>query len=115
MTKKQSESSPREKRTVRSEADIRAYARTAAYREEIARLKAMPDSAIDYSDIPPLTDEQLARMVRARLKPRKTPISLRLDTDVLEWLRKNEGAGYQTQINGLLRQAMERAEKRARR
>ncbi len=72
----------------------------------------MPDSEIDYSDLPRLTDEQLARMVRARLPRRKTPVNIRLDSDVLAWLKKqNGGAGYQTRINRLLRTAMEQATK----
>ncbi len=39
--------------------------------EQIAELEAlakMTDVAIDYSDIPPLTDEELARMKPARLR-----------------------------------------------
>jgi uncharacterized protein (DUF4415 family) len=69
----------------------------------------MPDSEIDFSDIPELTDEQLARMVRARMKPPKTPVSIRLDADVLAWLKKHQGLGYQTRINQLLREAMDRS------
>jgi uncharacterized protein (DUF4415 family) len=39
-------------------------------------------------------------------KPRKVPITIRLDADVAEWFRSN-GRGYQTRINGLLRKVME--------
>ena len=35
---------------------------------EIEALKNMSDDDIDYSDIPPLTDEELARMKPARLR-----------------------------------------------
>jgi uncharacterized protein (DUF4415 family) len=69
----------------------------------------MPDSEIDFSDIPELSEEQLARLVRARLKPSKTPVSIRLDNDVLTWLKKQGGSGYQTRINQLLREAMTNA------
>ena len=38
-------------------------------------------------------------------KPRKKPITLRLDADVLQWFRK-PGRGYQTRINRALRKVM---------
>lgn len=109
MAKKRSASSQRERLVRKSDADIRAYARTPEYKAEVARLKAMPDSEIDFSDIPELTGEQLARLVRARLRPPKTPVSIRLDGDVLTWLKKQGGDGYQTRINQLLREAMAKA------
>jgi uncharacterized protein (DUF4415 family) len=69
------------------------------------------DSHIDFSDIPPLTDEQLARMVRARdLPPVKIPVSVRLDPQILEWL-KAKGEGHLTRINDILGNVME-AERR---
>ena len=41
---------------------------TPEQKEEIARWEKMTDEDIDYSDIPPLTDEELARMNPARLR-----------------------------------------------
>ena len=38
-------------------------------------------------------------------KPIKKTVQIRLDADVLEWL-KQEGSGYQTRVNAILRQAM---------
>ena len=73
------------------------------------RVDAMRDEDIDYSDSPPATPEMFARgIVRRGLKPvlRKSQITLRLDTDVLEWFRAL-GTGYQTRINSLLRAYME--------
>jgi uncharacterized protein (DUF4415 family) len=73
------------------------------------RIDAMRDEDIDFSDIPPLTAEQIARaVVRVGLKPvpPKQQITLRLDADVLDWFRAR-GAGYQTQINSLLRAYMD--------
>src|SRR5215467_10469188 len=116
MTRKPSASSQRGKLVVRSEADIRAYAKSPAYKRAITRIKAIRDKDIDFSDIPELTDGELDRMVRARaarLRALKRPISIRLEPAVLKWL-KREGPGYQTRINELLREAMERSEKRAR-
>src|SRR5215467_13100938 len=69
MAKKRSASSPREKPVVKSEADIRAYTKSAAYRRDLERARSIRDSEIDYSDVPALTDEELARMVRARDAP----------------------------------------------
>jgi uncharacterized protein (DUF4415 family) len=65
------------------------------------------DSQINFADIPPLTDEQLARMVRTRELPaRKMPVSVRLDPAVLEWL-KGKGEGHLTRIDDILANAME--------
>ena len=52
------------------------------------------DSGIDFSDIPELTDEQLARFER----PSKVLVAARIDRDVFEWL-KQYGDGYSTRIN----------------
>lgn len=62
------------------------------------------DSEIDYSDIPALTDEQLARFRRAP----KVLVAARLDRDVYDWLKKY-GEGYSTRINNILRTVMSRA------
>jgi uncharacterized protein (DUF4415 family) len=40
-------------------------------------------------------------------RPKKTPVTIRLDADVLAWL-KSSGEGYQTRINDYLRQMMRR-------
>lgn len=71
------------------------------------RLRNMSDDDIDYSDIPPLTEEQLARAVRRNqlYKPVKQATTVRLDADVLLWL-KSQGKGYQTRMNSILREAM---------
>ena len=68
------------------------------------RQAAGEDSAIDYSDIPELTDEQLARFRRAP----KVLVAARLDRDVYDWLQQY-GKGYSTRINNILRAVMSRA------
>jgi uncharacterized protein (DUF4415 family) len=82
---------------------------------EIEALKSMPDEDIDYSDIPPLTEEFWgnARPFRDRhlFKPRKESTTVRLDADILAWL-KLAGPGYQTRINTILRGAMLKDEKK---
>jgi uncharacterized protein (DUF4415 family) len=80
-----------------------------ALRRAAARQAAGDDSDINYEDIPPLTDEQLANMIRFRDR-RKVPVSVRLDPRVLEWL-KSKGQGHLTRINDILTNLME-AEKR---
>jgi uncharacterized protein (DUF4415 family) len=60
---------------------------------------------IDYSDIPPLGDEFFATAKHA-WPPAKRQLTIRLDEDVLQWLKKH-GRGYQTRINRILRVAME--------
>jgi uncharacterized protein (DUF4415 family) len=44
-------------------------------------------------------------MVGKLYRPIKEPVTIRLDADILAWL-KSAGPGYQTKINGLLRKAM---------
>ena len=75
-------------------------------REELRALAELRDEEIDTSDLPPLTDAQLARMVRGRFyRPVKQQITARLDADVLDWL-KAQGPGYQSRMNAILRAAM---------
>lgn len=76
---------------------------------ELKALAARPESAIDYSDIPSLDETFWARAVANPFyKPLKTHASVRIDADVLAWL-KSEGKGYQTRLNAILREAMVRA------
>ena len=71
------------------------------------RQAAGDDSRIDFDDIPRLTDEQLANMVRLRdARPRKVAVSVRLDAHVLNWLR-SKGEGHLTRINDILTNLME--------
>ena len=73
------------------------------------------ETEIDLSDTPELTPKTFARaIVRRRLKPvlRKTPLTLRIDSDVLDWYRKT-GPGYQTRINALLRAYMEEHQRKS--
>jgi uncharacterized protein (DUF4415 family) len=73
------------------------------------RLDAMSDEDIDLSDCPEITPEMFAKAVVRQGLPAtksKTQVTLRIDSDVLEWF-KSHGQGYQTQINQLLRDYME--------
>jgi uncharacterized protein (DUF4415 family) len=78
-----------------------------ALRRVAKRQAAGDDSRIDFNDIPRLTDEQLANMVRLRdTRPRKVAVSVRLDAQVLDWLR-SKGEGHLTRINDILTNLME--------
>jgi len=72
--------------------------------EEIEALANMRDEEIDTSDIPEVKDWSRAEIGKF-YRPLKKPVTLRLDADVLAWL-KSQGAGYQTRLNAILRQAM---------
>jgi len=79
---------------------------TKEHMKELEELAKMPDSEIDYSDIPPLNPEDWKNAVRgAFYRPIKKSISLRVDADVLAWF-KCQGKGYQTRMNEALRQFM---------
>lgn len=79
---------------------------TEAQKADLKRLAALPDAEIDTSDIPELTNAQLAKMKRPEhFRPVKKQITARLDADVLAWLKAG-GKGYQSRMNAILRQAM---------
>jgi uncharacterized protein (DUF4415 family) len=65
----------------------------------------MKDADIDYSDIPALDKSFFTKAMEA-WPPAKQQLTIRLDADVLNWLKAN-GRGYQTRINRILRAAME--------
>jgi uncharacterized protein (DUF4415 family) len=82
----------------------------ATIRRLAAKQRVGDDSDIDYSDIPQFTPEQLAQFVRFRDRPQKIPVSVRLDSRVLEWL-KSKGDGHLTRINDILLNLMEAEQK----
>ena len=71
----------------------------------------MPDEKIDLTDAPEVREWRGA-VVGKFYSPIKSPVTIRVDADVLAWL-KGQGRGYQTRINKLLREAMERKRRRA--
>ena|ERR1035438_2260422 len=79
---------------------------TEAQRANLRAIAARPDSEIDFSDIPEMTDEQWKNAERGHFyRPVKRQITARVDADVLEWL-KSQGKGYQSRINAILRREM---------
>src|SRR5271165_6100031 len=75
--------------------------------DEIRALKRRKDREIDTGDIPTALDWSKA-VVGKFYRPIKKPLTIRLDADVLAWL-KSQGKGYQTRVNALLRSAMEQS------
>ena len=53
---------------------------------ELTRLREMSDQDIDCSDIPEL-DAQWIKQAKVVTPPGKKQIALRVDTDVLEWMK----------------------------
>lgn len=80
---------------------------------ELAALKRMKDGMIDTTDTPEVIDWSKA-VVGKFYRPIKKSLTIRLDADVLAWL-KSQGSGYQTRINAILRGAMENQPRSARR
>lgn len=79
---------------------------TKKQKAEVKALSELPDNKIDYSDIPPLSAEfWKSATPNPFYKPTKTSTTVRVDSDVLVWL-KSQGKGYQTRINAILRAAM---------
>ena len=79
---------------------------TDTQKAELAALEALPDSTIDTTDAPPVTDWTGAQ--RAKFyRPVKKLLSLRLDADLIAWF-KEDGEGYQTRINEALREYVEK-------
>ena len=71
--------------------------------EELATLK---DSDIDFSDIPELDDTFWSRARVVLPEGSKTQLTLRLDSDLVDWFRAG-GRGYQTRMNAVLRAYVE--------
>ena len=84
------------------------FASSARGRRAAKSAKHMPDSGIDFSDIPESTDEELKRarrVGRPRTGHAKQLIAIRIDPRVLARLRRLAAKPYQTFIHELLQRA----------
>ena len=79
-------------------------------RRALEALAKLPDGKIDFSDIPEIRELPSDRVIGKFYRPRKTAVTIRLDSDVLAWL-KASGGGYQTRIHDYLRQKMRQTRK----
>jgi uncharacterized protein (DUF4415 family) len=73
-------------------------------KKQLEHLAALPDEAIDLSDIPETLDWAQAQVGRF-YRPIKQSVTMRLDADVLEWFKANSGK-YQSRMNQVLREFM---------
>ncbi|OQX11652.1 MAG: hypothetical protein BWK73_16975 [Thiothrix lacustris] len=80
---------------------------SAEQQEMLEKLAAKPEAEIDYSDAPPSLPETEWYRAAANpmYRPTKQTTTVRLDADVLAWL-KSKGRGYQTRLNAILRESM---------
>ncbi|HTC64638.1 MAG TPA: BrnA antitoxin family protein [Candidatus Saccharimonadales bacterium] len=79
---------------------------TKGAKRRLEKLALRPDAGVDTSDIPELTEKFWQNAVRNPFyRPVKQQLTLRLDADIIAWLRR-QGKGYQTRANALLRAAM---------
>ena len=77
--------------------------------EQIRALEALPEDQIDTTDAPEILDWSDARR-GVFYRPVKQQITLRLDADIIAWFKAcaPDGQGYQTDINGALREHVQR-------
>jgi uncharacterized protein (DUF4415 family) len=76
--------------------------------EELKVLAALPEDQVDIADIPEASIDNIRQGVRgAHFRPLKTPVTIRLDADVVAWFKETVESGkYQSEINRVLRQHM---------
>ena len=81
---------------------------------QMRALEDLPDDQIDTTDAPEVLDWSDARR-GVFYRPVKRQITLRLDADIIAWFksRSREGRGYQTDINGALREHVRRTARSA--
>lgn len=78
---------------------------TAKLRSALRLLASRPGSEIDTSDIPEIRQIPPDAVIGRFYRPKKQSVTIRLDADVLAWL-KSSGDGYQTRVNSYLRRLM---------
>jgi uncharacterized protein (DUF4415 family) len=96
---------PKVSKTVRVE-HTPGKALTAKQKRELESLAALPDDQIDTTDLQELPPDAWKDAARGLFyRPVKQAVSLRLDADIVAWLKK-AGHGYQTRANRILRERM---------
>jgi uncharacterized protein (DUF4415 family) len=83
---------------------------TAENKKQLKRLAGRPDREIDLSDIPEIREIPSDAVIGKFYRPKKVSVTIRIDADVLAWLRSS-GEGYQTRVNNYLRSMMRRRRK----
>lgn len=77
---------------------------TKEQKRQISTIATKKDTDIELTEMPEVLDWRGA-VVGKFHRPPKKPVTMRLDTDIVDWL-KSYGPGYQTRVNHLLRHAM---------
>lgn len=78
-----------------------------AIRKELAALSAKSEEEIDFSDIPETTSNEWQGASRGPFyRPVKKQLTIRIDADVIEWLKSQGDKGYQARMNDILRNIM---------
>lgn len=78
------------------------------FKQELQKLAALDEAGINFDDIAQTSAADWQGAERGKFfRPMKQQLTVRLDADVLAWL-KASGKGYQTRLNAILRAAMER-------
>lgn len=78
---------------------------------ELAKIANLSDKSIDFSDIAETTAKDWSDAERGKFyKPIKQQLTVRVDADVVAWL-KQQGKGYQSRLNNILREAMNESQK----
>lgn len=81
--------------------------------EQFQKLSQTSDDDIDFSDAPALGEEAWKNAVRGKFyRPVKQQVTLRIDVPTLEWFRQQTPKGYQTDINRVLGDYVERQRKK---
>lgn len=70
-------------------------------KRRVKKITSIKDSDIDYSDISEL-DAAFWKNTKLVEPPSKKAVSIRLDTDILDWF-KLQGKGYQSLMNSVLK------------
>ncbi len=86
---------------------------TRRQKEDLARLRAMSDEDIDTSDAPEILDWSNAKRGMF-YRPVKQQLTLRVDAEVVAWFKEHageNGRGYQTDMNRVLREHVVRTER----
>lgn len=75
---------------------------------ELEFVNRLPEDEIDTNDIPEAPRDNMLAGERGRyFRPTKTSVTIRLDSDLLDWFKtRAEAGGYQTEINRVLRRHM---------
>lgn len=77
-----------------------------AEKRRLVKMANVPDEQIDLTEMPELTDTFFKNAIKnPYYRPVKQQVTVRLDADVVAWLKK-QGRGYQTRLNQVLRSVM---------